>query len=127
MIIIYCTTVSIITNLEVMISTSDTHATGLDGSGVENPSNSTRTLNLRMLPMTRGSAEKAMLVVTIVDLYDLVGSDPLPALYPALPPPPVGQFRKAHSLPSSDSDVPWMSSDDDSYIGPDRFLPFWSV
>lgn len=55
------------------------------------------------------------------DLYDLVGSSPLPALNLPLPPPLVRGFRKAYSLPSSDSDVSSpstsSSSDDDPYIG----------
>ena len=60
-----------------------------------------------------------------LDLYDLVGSDPLPALQLPPPPPPLPPFRqlrKAYSLPSSDSDVSSTtttisSSDDDTYIG----------
>ena len=55
------------------------------------------------------------------DLYDLVGSSPLPALHLPIPPPPIGRFRKAYTLPSSDSDISTMSmsssSDDDPYIG----------
>ena len=54
------------------------------------------------------------------DLYDLVGSDPLPALQLPLLPPPVRLLRKAYSLPPLDSDTSTSSlssSDDDPYIG----------
>ena len=109
------------------------YTTSLDG--VENLSNS-RRLDLRRLPMRRSvSIPESMLTSKIekkrkrqesdadddsLDLYDLVGSDPLPAL--PLPPPPVRQFRKAYFLPPSDSDVSSSSqlsssSDDDPYIG----------
>ncbi|KAF8817190.1 hypothetical protein BYT27DRAFT_7205042 [Phlegmacium glaucopus] len=116
------------------------HTTSLDGSGGENLSSSSRVLDLRKrLPMRRSvSIPESMLTsktekkrkrqdsdadgdCNSLDLYDLIGSDPLPALRLPLPPPPARQFRKAYSLPSSDSDVhstsSLSSSDDDPYIG----------
>lgn len=114
------------------------HTTSLDGSGVENPSSSSRMLDLRKrLPMRRSvSIPESMLTSKTekkrkrrqsdandddesLDLYDLVGSNPLPALQLPLP-PPVRPLRKAYSLPSTDSDVsstPLSSSDDDPFIG----------
>ena len=116
------------------------HITSLDGSGVENPSSSSRTLNLRRSLIRRSvSIPESMLtsrtekkrkrkesdadgdIDDSPDLYDLVGPDPLPALQLSLPPSPVRQFRTVYSLPSSDSDVSSkslsLSSDDDPYIG----------
>ena len=111
------------------------HTTSLDGSSVENPSSSSTTMDLKKLIRRSASIPESMLSKTekkrkhresdtgedSLDLYDLVGSDPLPALHLSLPPPPLRQLRRAYSLPSSDSDVSSTSrsssSDDDPYIG----------
>ena len=128
------------------------HTTSLDGSGVENSSDNSRTLDLGMLPMRTVKMRRSVSIPESMllsktekkrkrresdagdgdnspDLYDLVGSDPLPALHLSLPPLPVRRFRKAYSLPSSDSDVStrstFSSSDDDTYIGqvtPDHLI-----
>ena len=124
-------------------TTEREHTTSLDGSGVDNPSSSSsKTLDMNKWPMglrRSVSIPESMLTSKTEkkrkrresdagdsdddspDLYDLVGSSPLPALLLPLPPPPVRRFRKAYSLPSSDSDVSSTSmsssSDDDPYIG----------
>ena len=115
------------------------HATSLDGSGVDN---SSKMVGERKWPMRlRRSVSNPESMLTSKtekkrkrresdagdsdedspDLYDLVGSSPLPALHLPLPPPPVRGFQKACSLPSSDSDISSASisssSDDDPYIG----------
>jgi hypothetical protein len=126
-----------------MKPTEREHTTSLDGSGVDdNPSSSSRTLDMRQWPrrLRRSvSIPESMLTSKTEkkrkrpesdagdsddespDLYDLVGSYPLPALPLPLPPPPVRRLRKAYTLPSSDSDVHSTSmsssSDDDPYIG----------
>lgn len=120
------------------------HTTSLDGSCVKNLSSSGRTADLtarlpvRKLMRRSVSVPESMLLSKTekkrkrgesdagdsdddsLDLYDLIGSDPLPALHLSLPPAPVRRFRKAYSLPSSDSDVSTSmssSSDDDPYVG----------
>ena len=117
------------------------HTTSLDGSDVDdNLSSSTRTLDMKKMPTrlrrTMSNPESTLTSKTekkrkrresdvgnsdddALDLYDLVGSSPLPALHLPLPPTPVRRFRKAYTLPSSDSDVStsMSSSDDDPYIG----------
>ena len=123
-------------------TTEREHATSLDGSGVDNLSSSSGMLGARKWPMRlRRSVSNPESMLTSKtekkrkrresdagdsdddspDLYDLVGSSPLPALNLPLPPPLVRGFRKAYSLPSSDSDVSSpstsSSSDDDPYIG----------
>ena len=108
------------------------HTTSLD----DNQSSNSKTLDMRKLPMMlRRSVSNPESTLTekkrkrresdagddSPDLYDLVGSSPLPALHLPIPPPPIGRFRKAYTLPSSDSDISTMSmsssSDDDPYIG----------
>jgi len=110
------------------------HATS---SGVENLSSSSTTMGLKkMLSMKKLIRRSASIPESMLskkrkrqesdigedslDLYDLIGSDPLPALHLSLP-PPLRQLRRAYSLPSSDSDASSTSrsssSDDDPYIG----------
>jgi hypothetical protein len=115
------------------------HTTSLDGSGVDdNLSSSSRTLDMRKLPMRlrRSVSNPESMLTSKTErkrkrresdsgdsdddspdhLHDL---NPLPALHIPLPPPPVRRFRKAYTLPSSDSDISstsMSSSDDDPYI-----------
>ena len=122
------------------------HTTSLDGSGVDdNLSSSSRTVDTGkwMTRLRRSlSIPESMLTsktekkrkrresdagdnddVSRDYLHELNESYRLPALHIPLPPPPVRRFRKAYTLPSSDSDVSStsmsesLSSDDDPYIG----------
>jgi len=107
------------------------HTTSLDGSGVEdNLSSSSRTLDMSNWPkrLRRSvSIPESMLTSEkkrkrresdagdsdddAPDLYDLIGSNPLPALHLPLPPPPVRRLRKAYLRFRGAAKIVWRCAD----------------